>query len=127
MFSEDVEVLSTYVEESTERLDELEDSLRVLDAHRERTDPELVNAMFRTAHSLKAGANLLELRTIERLAHRMENILEQYRRRQRTPDDTTLKLLFETVDAIQTLLLDVEQSNNADLSSLLRRLATCLY
>ena len=78
MLENDPEVLEAFAEESAQRLNDLERGLLEM----ERTDApaaDLLNAMFRDAHSMKAGANLLGLRQVERAAHKLENVLDQLR------------------------------------------------
>ena len=71
MFGNDSEVLAAYIEESAERLASLEAGLLELESSTEPAE-ELLNALFRAAHSIKAGANLLNLCAIETTAHRLE-------------------------------------------------------
>lgn len=103
------QVLETYLEETTERLDSMESGLLTLEKLNE-CDPMLVNSIFRDAHSVKAGANLLKLLTIEELAHKLENVLEQIRRCELDASEMVITASLESIDKLRELVGNVEQS-----------------
>lgn len=103
------QVLETYLEETTERLDSMESGLLTLEKLNE-CDPMLVNSIFRDAHSVKAGANLLKLLTIEELAHKLENVLEQIRRCELDASEMVITASLESIDKLRELVENVEQS-----------------
>jgi two-component system chemotaxis sensor kinase CheA len=48
-------------------------------------DEDLVNKVYRAAHSIKGGAGFMGLTTIKDLTHEMENILGKVRSREMVP------------------------------------------
>ncbi len=73
--------LRDFVSEAEDILDNLESSISVLmdlspDDHRK---PDLINAIFRSAHSLKGLSGMLNLDRISTLSHRMESLLDAMR------------------------------------------------
>ncbi len=76
---DDKEILSTFVAEVKEHLDEIEHGILLLERNLKQNDPDLVHKMFRAAHSIKAGANLMEFKNIEAIAHLLEEILQSIR------------------------------------------------
>ncbi len=68
-------------------------------------DPERVNALFRSAHSLKALAGLFRFEPIETLAHRLEDALDGLRLG-RVGLDAALLLVIEEVVALFATLLE---------------------
>lgn len=102
-------VLEVFIEETEERLNSVESGL--LNIEQGKLDDTVIHGIFRDAHSIKAGANLLKLQNIETLAHKLENILEMIRKKQGTPTDMTFTALLETVDKLRELLENVEKSN----------------
>jgi two-component system chemotaxis sensor kinase CheA len=114
----DPEVLSTYLSESEDRLMDIESGVLALESYGEEIDEELIHSVFRDAHSIKAGANLLGLENIERLAHGMENVLDLIRDGRLVPDKIVASLLLETVDTINELFEDILASDERDISDL---------
>lgn len=104
-------VLETYIEETSERLDSIESSLLKLEGTT-TCDPNLVNSIFRDAHSAKAGANLLKLRNIEELAHKLENVFEMIRQCKLDPSEMVTTACLEAVDKLRELLENIENSEN---------------
>ncbi|MBV6340701.1 Hpt domain-containing protein [Candidatus Magnetobacterium casense] len=115
-FEEDDEVIATYIEETSERLDEIEDTL--LDIHRSRGQEHeaLLHGIFRCAHSIKAGANLLNLKHIEAISHSMENVLQFFRQHRHIPDEDAVTVLLSGIDGIRDLLRDVRGSKTSNIS-----------
>jgi two-component system chemotaxis sensor kinase CheA len=42
-------------------------------------DPETINAVFRAAHTIKGGAGVVEIHTVEKFTHVLENVLDRLR------------------------------------------------
>jgi two-component system chemotaxis sensor kinase CheA len=101
-FSSDDEVLSTFVEETGKRTYEIEWGLIGLEKNG-HVDPDEVRTMFRAAHSIKAGANLLDLPELEGLAHRLENILQRFRTGDFQPSPELISLMLEGVDVVRDM------------------------
>lgn len=116
------EVRGLFVEESRERLAAIERGLLDLEKRGADADQAMIHGIFREAHSIKAGANLLHLRNIEELAHKLENILERMRRRELTPTGRIISILLEGLDAMREMVEDVEAGEVRDVSALLERL-----
>jgi chemotaxis protein histidine kinase CheA len=115
MFESDPEVLAAFAEEATERLGALEAGLLDLERSPQEPNGELLNAVFRDAHSIKAGANLLHLRTLETVAHRLENVLDSLRKGQLVPRDDVTQALFDGVDLLRELLARPGSTGPADM------------
>jgi len=104
-------VLEVYLEETTERLDSIESGLLKLEDSKD-CDPELVNSIFRDAHSVKAGANLLKLLTIEELSHKLENVLEMIRKCELEASEMIITASLESVDKLRELVNNIDQAEN---------------
>ena len=71
-----------FISEAEEILERMRDDLADLNDQRGRSnevDPELVNRLFRSAHSLKALAGMFGFDPIHQLSHRLEDILDGLR------------------------------------------------
>lgn len=99
----DREALDLFCEEAALRLDRIFDALKCL-AERRPMDVELLHSIFRDTHSLKGAANLLHLRPVERLAHKLEDILESIRNGSDAPDKALLDILGAGYARIDQLL-----------------------
>jgi two-component system chemotaxis sensor kinase CheA len=97
------ELLGTFFEEATEALGQLESGLLVL-ANSEDSDDEIINDVFRAAHSIKGGAATFGLVAIAELSHAAETLLDRLRSRQVPHTPAVISTLLESVDALQKLL-----------------------
>jgi two-component system chemotaxis sensor kinase CheA len=110
--------LSDFVAEATEILDTLNKDLLTLDERRgQEVDPDLINGIFRAAHSLKGLAGLFGQDRIARLAHGMEDLLDRLRLGKLLLDDTTLDALVEGLDVLQALLVDASRGETSNTQS----------
>jgi len=105
-------VLEVFTEETAERLSSIENGLLKLESAGSQVEDSVVHGIFRDAHSVKAGANLLKLSNVETLAHKLENILEMVRKGQLTPNDQTITILLETVDKLRELMDNIDKSDS---------------
>jgi two-component system chemotaxis sensor kinase CheA len=110
------EILGDFLDESAHLLGRLNETLLALDQHvrdmRERQEgtgdqavtAEILNEMFRAAHSLKGLSGMLGFEEINLLTHRMENVLDAARKQQISLDEQVVELLFRAVDCLGGLL-----------------------
>lgn len=105
------EILEVYLEETAERLDAIEAGLLQLE-RRATPDSELVNSIFRDAHSVKAGANLLKLKVIEELAHKLENVLENIRTGKIPVTEMIITASLEAVDKLRELADNIDRNDD---------------
>ncbi|MBG0789168.1 MAG: Hpt domain-containing protein [Desulfovibrionaceae bacterium] len=104
-------VVEVFLEETAERLDSIEAGLLKLEQCDGACDAEAVNAIFRDAHSVKAGSNLLKLNNIEKLSHKLENVLEMIRKGRIGPTETVITACLEAVDKLRDLRERIEHSD----------------
>jgi two-component system chemotaxis sensor kinase CheA len=104
MFDHDPEVLAAFAEESAMRISSLERGLLALERDPARASADLLNSVFREAHSVKAGANLLGLRQVEIAAHRLENVLDMLRSGRLAARPEVCQTLLDGVDLLREIL-----------------------
>jgi len=119
---EDDETLQMYIEESLEHLGDIESDLLTIEEAGENIDLDLVNNVFRAAHSIKGGAGFMGLTTIKELAHHLENVLGLIRNQELLPDSSRISVLLKGFDELETLLNNIQTSNETDISHHLQAL-----
>jgi two-component system chemotaxis sensor kinase CheA len=90
-------------------------------------DPEQVNRLFRSAHSLKALAGMFHFDPIQDLAHRLEDILDGLRLGRVSLVGRTLELIEESIQMFASLLENVGDADALsapadEIASLTRRI-----
>ena len=112
----DDETLNLYVEESIEHLADIENDLLAIEEAGADIDEELVNKVFRAAHSIKGGAGFMGLSNIKELSHKMENVLGMIRSRDMIPNAEIINILLMASDDLRNLINNVSASNEMDIS-----------
>ncbi|MBF0120862.1 MAG: chemotaxis protein CheW [Desulfobacterales bacterium] len=116
MIFEDAETLHMYVEESLEHLANIETELLEIEEAGADIDEELVNSVFRAAHSIKGGAGFMGLSNIKELAHKIENVLGMIRSREIVPNSNVVSIVLKSFDKLRDLINDIENSNDIETS-----------
>lgn len=99
--------LRTYVAESRELLLEMEDSLLRLE--QEDNKDELLNAIFRAAHTIKGSAGLFGLDDIVAFAHGVESVLDRLRAGEIAVKEDIVALMLACGDHISDLIDHVDR------------------
>ncbi len=122
MTIQDDETLQMYLEESIDHLADIEADLLAIEEAGAEIDEDLVNKVYRAAHSIKGGAGFMGLNTIKDLTHEMENILGKIRSREMVPTPAIVNVLLSASDTLKDLMNDVFTSNDVDISKHLNAL-----
>lgn len=67
-------------------------------------DPDLINGIFRGAHSVKGLAGMFGFDDLSQLAHRMENLLDQLRLGKVPFNQNTVDTLFHSLETLSRLI-----------------------
>jgi two-component system chemotaxis sensor kinase CheA len=102
-----------------ERLLQLDEWVRALDddGHRPPCDPNLLNEMFRAAHSLKGLSAMLGLADINHLTHKIENVFDAARKNELTVDGDVTELVFKGLDQLTALVDRLKQPGGEPVDS----------
>lgn len=95
-------VLSSFIVEAQEGLDLMEQSLLGMESS--SAGPELLNDIFRVAHTIKGNATSLELEDLATFAHVTEDLLDVLRERNTEVGPEEISLLLKTVDELRALV-----------------------
>ena len=106
------DALKTYVIESRELLEQMEDALLQLEQH--PTDADLINAIFRAAHTIKGSAGLFGLDFVVSFTHIAENVLDRLRSAELAVSNELIALFLKVRDHIGVLIDLVEAASQPD-------------
>src|SRR5690348_9283958 len=115
-FNLDDELISDYLAECREHLVSIEADLLAMEQAGAQIDEQLVNRVFRAAHSVKGGAGFFDLVKIRELAHKTENVLDMIRCRQMVPTAAIVSVLLLAFDKLRELIDRHRESNQADIA-----------
>ncbi|NOY52699.1 MAG: chemotaxis protein CheA [Deltaproteobacteria bacterium] len=80
-----------------------------------RINPEIINGIFRGAHSLKGLSGMLGFTKVSELSHNLENMLDSLRLGKLKLAPPVLDCLFESLDTLNGLILKIGEEGNDDL------------
>ncbi len=118
----DAELINEFAIESQEGLANIEQQMLAIEADGADINVDLVNAVFRTMHSIKGTAGFLGLDRIGSLAHGLEEVLNRMRNREIVPSSELVTTVLHAADYMKALIDEVETSNSADISTYLASL-----
>jgi two-component system, chemotaxis family, sensor kinase CheA len=95
-------LLAAFFEEAEELIATFEAGLLELETR--SGDTELLNAIFRSAHTLKGNSAMLGFEHIARITHLLEDLLDQLRKGQRDTSSRLTDALLYAADVVQRLL-----------------------
>ena len=93
---------AAFFEEAAEHLTTLEEGLLKLEASPD--DKELINGIFRSAHSIKGTGGALGFGEIAAFTHDLETVLDRMRNGEMLATATRVELLLRATDALTSLL-----------------------
>jgi two-component system, chemotaxis family, sensor kinase CheA len=102
-------VLSSFVAETQEGLDLMEQSLLAMES--KSGGPELLDDIFRVAHTLKGNATSLELDDLKGFAHAIEDLLDVLREQNADVSTDVISLLLRAVDELRALVVAAAKGN----------------
>ena len=76
----------------------------LLELQRGAKDSEIINMLFRNAHSIKGGAATFGMKAPVALAHKLESALSIYRSSQSIPNEAAILLFLRAVDRLSDLI-----------------------
>ncbi len=94
--------IATFFDEAQEHLESIEEMAMALDSGRQ--DPELLNSIFRAAHSIKGGSGTFGFTQLAEATHEMETLFDALRKGRGRADASTVRLLLDACDAFKAHL-----------------------
>lgn len=96
------EFLLGFFEETDEQLGQIEEGLLLLE--KSYQDPDLLNTIFRAAHTIKGNSGMLGLPEIANFTHRVEELLDHMRDGAVSPTEENVDLLLRSTDCLRELV-----------------------
>jgi two-component system chemotaxis sensor kinase CheA len=112
----DDDTIQIFIQESLEHLANIENDFLAIEEAGVNLDKELINKVYRTAHSIKGGAGFMGLTNIKNITHEMENVLGKFRSSELTPDTESINILLLASDTLRDLINNINTSNEVDIS-----------
>ncbi|EKV56345.1 CheA signal transduction histidine kinase [Brachyspira hampsonii 30446] len=104
MFDSD-EFISIFLSEAKEIVEGLENDLVLLEDN--KSDEDLLNKIFRSAHTLKSSAGTVGFTTMSELNHVAENLLEKVRSGKLDVTPQMITVLLEFLDTVKLMLQNI--------------------
>lgn len=114
--------MGMFLEESREHLQTLNSCLLELEHSPE--DPDVLNEIFRSAHTIKGMSATMGFTEIAELTHEMENVLDLLRKNQLKANEDIVDTIFKCVDTLEQMVENIssESANNIDVTELVAKL-----
>jgi two-component system chemotaxis sensor kinase CheA len=101
--------LNLFLQEADEQLQLLDEDIVRLE--KEAGDPELMQEIFRAAHTLKGSSAMIGHQRLSDLAHAMENVLDNVRKKLLTITPKVVDALLHGLDVMRVLRNEMVNSN----------------
>lgn len=102
MLSEYKEVFLEELDEQLQLMDEV-----IMQLERNCESGEVIQSLFRAAHTLKGSSAAMGFEEMKRLTHRMEHLLDLVRSKERTVTPPLIDLLFRSLDSLKLMKEDI--------------------
>ena len=119
--------LEIFIDESKEHLQEMNQIL--LDLEKQPDNLELLDAIFRIAHTIKGMAGTMGYTKITNLTHKMENVMHEIRSGDVDVKEEIVDILFECFDALEEYvenLIMTGEEGSLDTDNLIKKLSMVL-
>ncbi|WP_458700781.1 chemotaxis protein CheW [Sulfurospirillum sp. 1307] len=119
------EILEDFLIEAFELIEQLDQDLVELENNPE--DLELLNSIFRVAHTVKGSSSFLSFDVLTKLTHHMEDVLNKARKGEVKLTEDVMDVVLESIDMMKTLLFCIRDNGNdteigMDLTDIIARL-----
>jgi two-component system, chemotaxis family, sensor kinase CheA len=105
---------AVFVEEAAEHIENLENGLLQLEKNPD--DAELLNDIFRSAHTIKGSSGTVGLPDISRFTHVIEELLDDLRNKALTLHSDMISTLLEALDTIKEMIAAVGDKTEFEFS-----------
>ncbi|MEB2808674.1 response regulator [Campylobacter upsaliensis] len=104
------EILEDFLVEAFELVEQIDHDLVELESNPE--DLELLNRIFRVAHTIKGSSSFLNFDVLTKLTHHMEDVLNKARHGELKITPDIMDVVLESIDRMKTLLNSIRDNGN---------------
>ena len=119
----ELEFLEDFLAEVTEILEQLDQDLVELEEHPE--DLELLNKIFRAAHTMKGTSSFMGFEKMTTVTHRMEDILNLLRKGEAKLTPEVMDVVLEAVDVVKEIVENIRETQSEgdiDITEIVKKL-----
>ena len=102
--------LDIFLEESKEHLETINNQL--VELERNPQNIEIVNEIFRSAHTLKGMSATMGYEDLASLTHQMENVLDMIRNHKLSVSSNLLDVIFRSVEYLEAMVFSIADGGN---------------
>lgn len=102
------EILQDFLVESFELIEQLDQDLVELESRPD--DLDLLNRIFRVAHTIKGASSFLNFDVLTHLTHHMENLLNMARHGDLVIEPNVMDVILESIDLMKALLIQIRDT-----------------
>lgn len=115
-------IVEEFLVESEELISNLDSDLVTLEKEPENLD--LLNQIFRSAHTIKGTSGFLGFNDLMSLTHGMEDVLNRLRKEELKVNPAIMDVLLDSVDVLKSMLEDIKENRetSADFKPLVEKL-----
>ncbi len=118
------EILEDFLIEAFEMIEQLDQDLIELENNPE--DLDLLNRIFRVAHTIKGSSSFLNFDILTTLTHNMEDVLNKARRSELIITPNIMDVVLESIDLMKSILILIRDTgsdkNGVDIDSVVEKL-----
>lgn len=117
---------SIFVKETNEQLESMEHDFIELESG--QYDDEILNNIFRCAHSMKSACAAVECMEMSQIAHALESLLTKLKNKEIEVSNTLMDVLFATLDELKSMFqcLCKGEEYKTDINYIENRINSCL-
>lgn len=115
-------IIQDFIIESNELLEQMEKDL--LELEKDAHNLDLLNSIFRSAHTIKGSASFLGFDVLTKLTHHAEDVLNKLRKNEMEPTHEIVDMLFVVMDNMKQLLEQISkgEQESVDIADLIVKL-----
>jgi two-component system chemotaxis sensor kinase CheA len=112
----DDNLMSDFLAECREHLEGIEADLLAIEEAGDSADKDLINKVFRAAHSIKGGSGFFQLDKIKQLAHSIETVLDMMRSGKIQSHPDIINILLMGFDLLRDMVNNIDTLAQFDIT-----------
>lgn len=104
------EIIEDFLIEAFELVEQLDQDL--IELENNPKDPDLLNRIFRVAHTIKGSSSFLGFNILTNLTHNMEDVLNRARKEELVITPGIMDVVLESVDLMKALLQSIRENKD---------------